>query len=63
MYQGDLKWGIRDVRLRAEAKNWPMNQVTSRRDRNSWIASSLRQGCLSEKTKQMKNEKTKSSDE
>ena len=61
MYQGDLKWGVRDARLKAETKNWPMNQVTSRRDRNSWIASSLRQGYLSEKTKNMKQEKLKSS--
>ena len=54
MYQGDLKWGIRDARLKAEAKNWPMNQVTRKRDRNSWIAASLRQSLISEKTKQLK---------
>jgi hypothetical protein len=60
MYQGDLKWGIRDARLRAEAKNWPMHQVTSRRDRNSWISASLRQGCISEKTKKSKTEKKES---
>ena len=60
MYQGDLKWGIRDVRLRAEEKNWPMHQVTSRRDRNSWIAASLRQGCISEKSKKSKSEEKES---
>ena len=62
MYQGDLKWGIRDARLRAQENNWPMNQVTSRRDRNSWIAACLRQGFISEKTKAVKKEKRKSSD-
>ena len=52
IYKGDLKWGIRDARLRAEAQNWPRNQVTTRRDRNSWIAAGIRH-CyyLSEKTR------------
>ena len=63
MYQGDLKWGVRDARLKAETKNWPMNQVTSRRDRNSWIAACLRQGFISEKTKEIKKEKKKPSDD
>jgi hypothetical protein len=57
MYQGDLKWGVMDARLKAEAKNWPMNQVTSRCDRNSWIAASLRQSLISEKNKQSKKQK------
>ena len=54
MYQGDLQWGIRDVRLRAQANNWPMHQVTTRRDRNSWIAASIRQSYLSNITKTAK---------
>ena len=62
MYQGDLKWGVRDARLRAEANNWPMNQVTRRRDRNSWIAASLRQSLISEKTKQSKKQKEQTSE-
>ena len=56
MYQGDLRWGIRDVRLRAQANNWPMHQVTSRRDRNSWIAASIRQSYLSKTTRGTKIE-------
>ena len=56
MYQGDLKWGVRDARLKAEVNNWPMNQVTRRRDRNSWIAASLRQSLISQKTKKVKKQ-------
>ena len=55
MYEGDLKWGIRDVRWKAENKKWPTNQVTTKRDRNSWISASIRQSFLSEKTKNMKD--------
>ena len=54
MYRGDLQWGIRDVRLRAQANNWPMHQVTSRRDRNSWIAATIRQSYLAKITKKAK---------
>ena len=59
MYQGDLRWGVRDARLRAKEKNWPMIQLTRRRDRNSWIAASIRQSHMSEKkTKEKKSRKT-----
>ena len=42
MYQGDLKWGVRDVRMKAKEKNWPSKLEIKRRDRNSWIAGSIR---------------------
>ena len=59
MYQGDLRWGVRDARMRAEEKNWPMIQLTRRRDRNSWIAASIRQSQISEqKTKAKKCKQT-----
>ena len=50
MYQGDLKWGVRDVRMKAKEKNWPSKLETKRRDRNSWIAGSVRKSYLSNKT-------------
>ena len=59
MYQGDLRWGIRDVRLRAKANNWPMIQLTRRRDRNSWIAACIRQSHLTDMKKQEKKTGTK----
>ena len=50
MYQGDLRFGIRDVRREAKESNWPLrNQNPGRRDRNSWIASGLRKSCLAAK--------------
>ena len=43
MYQGDLLYGIRDERRRAKESNWPVKRQNPRRkDRNSWIAFSLR---------------------
>ena len=41
VYQGDLKWGVRNARWRSQAKNWPNRGTNSNQDRNSWIASSL----------------------
>ena len=44
IYKGDLQWGVRDMRLRAREKNWPRrdsNAYMQKKDRNSWIASSL----------------------
>ena len=54
MYQGDLQWGVRDLRLKAEQKNWPLKQVTHKKDRNSWIAASIRQSIVSQKLKKKK---------
>ena len=62
MYQGDLKWGIRDARLKAQERNWPMGQITSRRDRNSWIAASIRKSHMSDVTKLKKENKSKHSE-
>ena len=44
IYKGDEKWGVRDVRFKAKANNWPKkdsNACFQRKDRNSWIASSI----------------------
>jgi regulatory protein YycI of two-component signal transduction system YycFG len=44
IYEGDLKWGVRDARLRAQEKNWPRrdsNAYLQQQDRNSWISFSL----------------------
>ena len=44
IYRGDLQWGVRDIRLRAKENNWPRrdsNAYMQKKDRNSWIASSL----------------------
>ena len=51
MYQGDLRWGVRDARRKAKDRNWPVGQITSRRDRNSWIAASIRKSHMSVATK------------
>ena len=40
IYRGDLKWGVRDARF--EAKNFPPRGLTSRKDRNSWVAAYLK---------------------
>ena len=51
LYRGDLKWGIRDARMRAKQKNWKKNQP---RDRNSWIATSIRNALTAERKRTMK---------
>ena len=44
IYKGDMKWGVRDVRLKAKERNWPRrenNAYLRDNDRNSWISCSL----------------------
>ena len=44
VYQGDLRFGVRDARLKAKKKNWPRgnsNACSKSQDRNSWIAGSF----------------------
>ena len=53
IYQGDLKWGVRDARFKSKLKKWPKNGFPH--DRNSWIASSIRQSVISEKKRCDKN--------
>ena len=51
VYKGDLRWGVRDARLKSKEKNWPRkesNAYVQSNDRNSWIASSLRKSLQSE---------------
>ena len=59
IYRGDEKWGVRDVRLRAKANNWPRkdsNACFQKKDRNSWIASSILKSLQAEaKLKEKKN--------
>ena len=54
MYKGDLRWGVRDARFKAEEKNWPRKKETNKKDRNSWIATSIRQSFMSEKKRSKK---------
>ena len=42
MYQGDLEWGVRDVRRRAALDAGKIKNLTHLNDRNSWIESALR---------------------
>ena len=43
VYRGDLKWGVREARSQAAAKNFPpVGGITSKRDRNSWVAAYLK---------------------
>ena len=53
VYKGDLKWGVRDVRLRAKEKNWGKNQP---RDRNSWIATSIKKALAAERKRTLNQE-------
>ena len=55
MYQCDLLYGIRDERRRrAKESNWPVKrQNTRRKDRNSWIAFSLRESYEVKKKKKL----------
>ena len=44
IYKGDLKFGVRDVRLKAEEKDWPRQHNTyfvQRKDRNTFIAGTI----------------------
>jgi hypothetical protein len=44
VYRGDLKWGVRDARWRAQQKHWPRGDTMAylqNQDRNSWISSSI----------------------
>ena len=60
MYKGDLCHGVRDMRFEAEKNNWPKkdgNYFDKFRDRNSWVANTLRKSlhtqCLAMKKKTM----------
>ena len=51
IYKGDLRWGVRDARMKAKEKGWPRkdsNSYLQNQDRNSWIASSIRKSFLTE---------------
>ena len=47
IYKGDLLHGVRDKRKIAKQSNWPVRKNDpGRKDRNSWIAYSIRKSCL-----------------
>ena len=56
LYQGDLKWGVRDARMRAKQKNWVKNQLP---DRNSWIVTSIRHSLSAERKRSAKRNQKK----
>ena len=54
IYQGDNQWGVKDARFRAKEANWPAstaNNVTHKKDCNSWIAGSIRNSLITEERK------------
>ena len=54
IYQGDLMWGVRDMRLLAKEKNWPRMDnisVNQNQDRNSWVAMAVRKSLMTNKAK------------
>ena len=55
VYQGDLMWGVRDIRLRAKEKQWPRKDISvnQNQDRNSWVAMALRKSLSSKITKEI----------
>ena len=59
IYRGDLQWGVRDMRLRAKENNWPRrdsNAYLQKKDRNSWISSSILKSLQTDsKVKEKKN--------
>ena len=57
VYRGDLKYGVRDARLKAKANNWPRrnnNACTTSRDRNSWIAATFLKSFQADEKKEKK---------
>ena len=58
MYRGDLRFGVRELRRKAEEKNWPDQDhrvYTRGKDRNSWIAGALLNTLHTEKKNEQKN--------
>ena len=49
IYKGDLKWGVRDMRLLSKRNGWPVNRIPKKKDRNSWIAESIRRAFVVQK--------------
>ena len=41
IYKGDLCYGVRDQRMRAKEKGWPVSANRCQKDRFSWIAFAL----------------------
>ena len=48
IYQGDLKFGVRDARLKAIEKQVSRSNTHRIQDRNSWIVKTLRNSLLAE---------------
>ena len=63
IYRGDLQWGVRDMRFRAKETNWPRrdsNAYLQKKDRNSWIASSILKSLQTDAKVKEKNNYVKS---
>ena len=63
IYKGDLQWGVRDMRLRAKENNWPRkdsNAYLQKKDRNSWISSSILKSLQTDSKVKEKNNYVKS---
>ena len=56
LYKGDLKWGVRDARMRAKEKICGKNQLP---DRNSWISTSIRQSLSAERKRNIRKNSMK----
>ena len=57
LYKGDLKWGVRDARMRFKEKISGKNQLP---DRNSWISTSIRSSLISERKRNTRKSQFKS---
>ena len=58
VYRGDLRFGVRDARLKEKEKNWPRRDskaYSRNQDRNSWIAASLLKALITQARNNVKN--------
>ena len=51
LYTGDLKWGVRDARMRSKEKSFGKIQLP---DRNSWISTSIRKSLTAERKRNIR---------
>ena len=45
VYIGDMRFGVREARFKAEAEGFPSKGITPKYDRVSWIAAFLHRSC------------------
>ena len=56
LYTGDLKWGVRDARMRSKEKSFGKIQLP---DRNSWISTSIRKSLTAERKRNIRKSHVK----